>query len=165
MSDHSPVFISLQQKFIAPPKPFKFFNLWIKHPDFLKAVEQSWSEHVSGNSMIILHKKMKKLKVCLRNLNTQNYADISRKVKEKKMELAEVQITNLSNPGENTVEQEKTLIKELHELLVAEESFFKQKFRIRWIQEGNMNTKFFHRVTAARQKHRTIQTLTDSDGK
>ena len=53
--------------------------------------------------------------MCLKNLNTQNYADISGKVKEKKRESAEVQITNLSNPRENTVELEKTLKKELHE--------------------------------------------------
>ena len=132
-SDHCPAIIKMSQQIYSPPKPFKFFNFWTKHPDFLNVVEQSWSEHVSGNPMIILHKKLKKLKVCLRNLNTQNYADISRKVKEKKMELAEVQITNLSNPGENTVELEKALIKELHELLLVEESFFKQKSMIRWI--------------------------------
>ena len=27
-----------------------------------------------------------------------------------------------------------------------------------------MNTKFFHRIMAARQKHRTISTLMDSEG-
>ena len=54
---------------------------------------------------------------------------------------------------------------ELHELLVADESFFKQKSRIRWIQEGDMNTKFFHRMTAARQKQRSIRALIDARGK
>ena len=53
----------------------------------------------------------------------------------------------------------------MHELLLAEESFFKQKSRIKWIQEGDMNTKFFHRMMAARQKHRTISTLMDPEGR
>ena len=164
-SDHCPAIIKMCQDFHLPPKPFKFFNFWTKHPDFLKVVESSWKEQVHGNPMSTLHQKMKKLKASLRSFNKFKYADISGKVKEKRRELAEVQLQNLSTPTPGLVELEKILNLELHELLLAEESFFKQKSRIKWIQKGDMNTQFFHRMTAARQKQMTISTLIDSQGR
>ena len=75
--------------------------------------------------MSILHKKMKKLKGSLRNFNMLRYADISKRDKEKRRELAEVQLLNLSAPSTGNVEIEKSLSLELHKLLLAEESFFK----------------------------------------
>ena len=34
VSDHCLVIVSLHHDCIAPPKPFKFFNYWVRHPDF-----------------------------------------------------------------------------------------------------------------------------------
>ncbi|MBA0750228.1 hypothetical protein Gogos_001646 [Gossypium gossypioides] len=38
-------------------KPFRFFNFWAKHPDFMKTVEQSWKEPVDGDPMSRLMKQ------------------------------------------------------------------------------------------------------------
>ena len=46
----------------------------------------------------------------------------------------------------------------------AEESYFKQKSRIKWLKEGDQNTKYFHGMMAARQKRNTISVLTDLEG-
>ena len=48
--------------------------------------------------------------------------------------------------------------------MLDEESFYKQKSRIQWIKEGDMNTKFFHNMVAAKQKTNYISTLIDSQG-
>ena len=39
--DHCPVVIGFQQNVVNPPKPFKFFNFWTKHPRFMELVQQS----------------------------------------------------------------------------------------------------------------------------
>ena len=51
------------------------------------------------------------------------------------------------------IELEKTILIELHDLVLHEESFFKQKARINWINEGNQNTKFFQKSVSAHQNN------------
>ena len=43
-SDHSPALVRLEQPVGSPPKPFKIFNFWTRHPEFLSIVAKSWKE-------------------------------------------------------------------------------------------------------------------------
>ena len=165
VSDHSPVFISLQQKFIAPPKPFKFFNDWVKHPKFLELVQQSWCSQVFGNPMRRLHTKLKRLKADLKIFNQTHFGGISLKVTEKRKELAGIQVLLMNNVNSSElIELEKSVNLELHDLLLAEEWFYKQKARVNWINEGDQNTKFFQKTVAANQSRSTIKSLTTAAG-
>ncbi|XP_039007851.1 uncharacterized protein LOC120135691 [Hibiscus syriacus] len=51
-SDHcmALVWISRETQ-VDRPKPFKIFNLWTLHPNFLNEVQQSWQSPIKGNSM------------------------------------------------------------------------------------------------------------------
>ncbi|XP_039031366.1 uncharacterized protein LOC120166048 [Hibiscus syriacus] len=66
---------------INRPKPFKFFNFWSKHPNFLEHVLHSWQKPSQGNPMQKLFLKLKRLKPCLQKLNKDNYSDISTRVR------------------------------------------------------------------------------------
>ena len=149
---------------LSPPKPFKFFNLWTKHAGFLQVIEHSWTVSVPGNSKSVLHYKLKRLKTALRSFNQTQFGGISTKVGEKMRELASVQMRLLSSPTEDLAQLEKSLSLELYDLIIAEESFFKQKSRITWIQEGDQNTKFFHKSMVVQQNRNTIRNLTSADG-
>ncbi|XP_039044935.1 uncharacterized protein LOC120184579 [Hibiscus syriacus] len=49
-SDHCPTLVWLHKEApIARYKPFKFFNFWAMHPEFLSIVEKSWSTPIVGN--------------------------------------------------------------------------------------------------------------------
>ncbi|KAK4426373.1 hypothetical protein Salat_1405900 [Sesamum alatum] len=43
LSDHLPGIITLFDPPAPKPKPFRFFNMWAEHPDFLAAVEAGWN--------------------------------------------------------------------------------------------------------------------------
>jgi hypothetical protein len=45
-----------------------------------------------------------------------------------------------------------------------EETLWRQKSRIRWLNEGERNTKFFHRTTISRRTHNKILKIQDRDG-
>lgn len=45
------------------------------------------------------------------------------------------------------------------ELVAIEESFLKQKFRIKWLNEGDQNSKYFQRVIKGRQPRLKITSL------
>ena len=62
------------------------------------------------------------------------------------------------------IERERCMEKELQELMVVEESFLKQKSRVQWLQEGDQNTNFFHRMMAAKQHKNSIISLIDLEG-
>ena len=124
VSDHCPSLIQFEEVMYSPPKPFKLCNCWTKHQNFLKIVKESWKTPIRGNAMSILHKKLKRLKVVLREFNLTHFGGISKRVDEKRRELASVQMSVLNTPSPNLIELEKTLTLQLYDLMLADESFF-----------------------------------------
>ncbi|KAL3727549.1 hypothetical protein ACJRO7_032308 [Eucalyptus globulus] len=45
-----------------------------------------------------------------------------------------------------------------------EESFFRQKSRVRWLKEEDRNTKFFHQYVKKRQLRNRVLSIQDSEG-
>ena len=105
------------------------------------------------------------MKPVLRTFNQSYFGGLSARVEEKKKELAAVQLSILNSASQpDLMELEKSLTLELYDLLIAEESYFRQKSRINWIHEGDQNTSFFQKIVAARQNKSTIRALTDANG-
>lgn len=52
----------------------------------------------------------------------------------------------------------------LNELLYHEESYWKQRAKIFWLEEGDANTKFFHASATSRKKSNHISSLQTEDG-
>lgn len=49
--------------------------------------------------------------------------------------------------------------KKLHDLLIHEESYWKQRAKAFWLSEGDLNTKFFHAQAIVRKKINHIHHL------
>ncbi|KAK4412824.1 hypothetical protein Salat_2929600 [Sesamum alatum] len=54
LSDHSPSIVSILDLPAPKPKPFRFFNMWADHPDFLATVEDGWNMNVEGTPQFSL---------------------------------------------------------------------------------------------------------------
>ena len=55
---------------------------------------------------------------------------------------------------------ERTLRRrELEDLLLKEEVHWRQKSRVKWIKEGDCNSKFFHRMANGRRSGKFIKSL------
>ena len=54
--------------------------------------------------------------------------------------------------------------KELRDVLLKEEVHWRQSSRIKWIKDGDSNSKFFHRVENGRRKKKFIKFLVTKDG-
>lgn len=65
---------------------------------------------------------------------------------------------------EETLEKEKFIQSQLEERKAQEEILWKQKSCIRWLKEGERNTKFFHRTTVQRRMHNTISFIQNCEG-
>lgn len=163
VSDHCSAMVKLSQLVHKPPKPFKFFNCWAAHKDFEKLVFESWNESVDGNPLVVLQKKLRRLKLKLKSL--KEFSDISERVKRKREELLLVQnrVLNPSATAED-ISKERSLFTELLELMKIEECLIKQKARVQWLKEGDLNTKYFYRVMKTKQQAQTLVNLKYDEG-
>ncbi|KAK8695970.1 hypothetical protein V6N13_001111 [Hibiscus sabdariffa] len=125
---------------------------------------RSWQEHANGNPMQVLFTKLKRLKPHLKTFNKAHFADISGRVEAKRRQLEERQMHNIHNTNERDLDEERNLEAELVTLEATEKSFYKQKVKLKWIQEGDMSTKFFHTTVAVQKKRNTIRLLIDQNG-
>ncbi|OMO60226.1 reverse transcriptase [Corchorus capsularis] len=164
ISDHCLMNIITDVKIFSPPKPFKFFNFWTKHDDFLPLVNRVWQEPVFGNPMSRLFNKLKNLKPHLTNFNREHFGNLPQKVVEKKAEIVVLQRNLLTSPDTNLVQRHKAAVNDFHELQKAVESYYRQKSRILWLQEGDLNTGFFHKTMKIRHNRNTIKLLYSENG-
>ncbi|KAK8612481.1 hypothetical protein V6N13_092596 [Hibiscus sabdariffa] len=104
-----------------------------------------------------------RLKPNLKELNRAHFADISERVKVKRKELEELQLHNLSHDLRR-IEEEHVVHVELVDLEAVESSFYRQKAKIQWIQNGDLGTKLFHSTAIAKKKKNTIGFKHDANG-
>lgn len=166
ISDHTPAVIPLDTTaHVAGTKPFKFFNYLTSHPDFLSTVLEGW-ESTSDDmwSLSTLSKKQKALKKFLKRLHKHNYSEIQKRVGECTELVKGLQRESLQNPSTETFLAEREGLDKLQHLKKVEEAYFRQKSRIQWLKEGDLNTSFYHRVAMARNYYNAIHVLTDLSG-
>src|SRR6266487_2463361 len=65
-------------------------------------------------------------------------------------------------------EEEGRKYQEIHErhvvLMVQEEDYWKQRAKMHWLKDGDINTSFFHKSATARRKKNNISKLVDEGG-
>ncbi|XP_020258926.1 uncharacterized protein LOC109835357 [Asparagus officinalis] len=107
-SDHSPALVSIYDDCVQGKKPFKFFNMWSKHDDYLPTVTSIWQGKIPGCIMFSVISKLKQLKVALRDLNKKKIHNISEQVIRARINLQNAQKHLQSDPlNADLIEQEK----------------------------------------------------------
>jgi exonuclease III len=166
-SDHWPV--QLEAGFQTTPKnrPFRFEKFWIEHPTFKEKIKQWWREEQpeQGTRMFKLYKKLKYIKYKLKEWNKEIFGNINqgkKNIEDKMRKLQEICIAE--GYTEDRKKEEIQMTQEWEARCQQEETLWRQKSRIRWLREGERNTKFFHRTTIARRAHNKILKIKDQDG-
>ncbi|XP_020245216.1 uncharacterized protein LOC109823347 [Asparagus officinalis] len=164
-SDHSPALLTIEDDAIKGKRPFKFFNMWVKHLEFIPTVKKVWEQNIEGYKMYSFHTKLKKLKLALKELNKKHFMNISEQVHRAKDELADTQRLLNGDPfSSDLINREKECIKKYDRLLECESSFYKQKANISWSLEGDKGSKFFHSIKKKKRHHNRILTLYNERG-
>lgn len=152
-SDHSPMILTRYNLSLSGRRPLKFYNAWVEHPDFFKVVRESWNSSVAGNPMLIFTTKLKRLKKCLREWSKDNFSDLKGQILKAKEKLVRVQGQIQTDPlNSDLAREERTTLEEYARLSRAQESNFRQKARINWLQLGDNNSKCFFQVRRSRNR-------------
>jgi len=165
ISDHSVMILNLQRLNNHQQSPFKFLNIWAERSDFLPTVASSWHAPITGNPMFQFTSKLRRLKTDLRQLHRQHTNNLIDRVRQAKASWDEAQFYLDQHPTLETAQiTERTLATQYMQLCRDEESYFKQKSRIQWLQLGDRNTAFFHKSLLHRQVRNRIHSLQDTEG-
>jgi len=131
---------------------------WADFQGYDEFVRTTWgSFHFHGCRGYVLRKKLKLMKLSLKEWHQQHTQNLNGK-----MVLVKNHISFLEEKGEMSVLPDDD-IAELHDLSInlhslarAQASLSWQNSRMKWLQEGDANSKFFHGVMSARRRHNSI---------
>ncbi|XVE95789.1 hypothetical protein REPUB_Repub02eG0163900 [Reevesia pubescens] len=164
LSDHNPV-VLCEVTVDWGPKPFRFFNHWLEFDGFNAMVQSTWKQASTiSKGRFRIWKSLKYIKSAIKEWQLkEGIADFC------KISTMEEEINSLDlelQSGQFELEKRNLILKkkkELWNLYRCEERSWSQKSRMKWVQEGDRNTKFFHIVATARRRTNFISSLKFQD--
>lgn len=95
--------------------------------------------------------KLKQLKIDLKKWNNETFGNIHTRVASAKDSLLKVQL-EIDSLGYNDIRTaaEAQAQVDMFDALKYEESYWKEKSRVKWLAEGDKNTSFFHKIAKQR---------------
>ncbi|GKV38230.1 hypothetical protein SLEP1_g46166 [Rubroshorea leprosula] len=145
--DHCPVVLKKINSDWGP-KPFRALNCWDQHPDLRKVAKESWkSTEMRGWKGFVCKEKFKHLRNILKIWNHEVFGNF-----KKQIDMAEAKIKEVDSKNEITeISKEDILLRregfsELWEAWRRREMAWKQKTKLDWVQQGDANSKLFHRI-------------------
>ncbi|XP_074310208.1 uncharacterized protein LOC141645964 [Silene latifolia] len=77
-TEDCPCIISSARSPEVKKKPFKFFNMWCRDPEYHQVVQNNWNINIYVTAMFRVVKRLKLLKNALKRLNGSLFSDIER---------------------------------------------------------------------------------------
>ncbi|GLT47499.1 hypothetical protein SLA2020_211940 [Shorea laevis] len=143
------------------PRPFRVLDAWQKHPEFKKVVEEKWGEMVvEGFAGYKCQRKLKGLKEFLKGWNKEIFGNMEDQYEQAIRKVEQVDMQNeIADLEELEIIKRQEGFAEMWDCLKKREIIWKQKSRSKWVQEGDANTRFFHRVVNERRAQNSISGL------
>jgi hypothetical protein len=152
ISDHCPIWLIVSNENWGP-KPFRVINGWFDHPDFYSFVENCWNGFdVRGKKAYVLKEKFRLLKECLRKWNKEVFGYIDLNIEKTVKELNVLEGLMEGSDANVDLTIRKGLNNEFWNQLHLKESLIKQKSRMKWVQEGDSNSRYFHESIKSRRR-------------
>ncbi|XP_058775012.1 uncharacterized protein LOC131649262 [Vicia villosa] len=150
------------------PKPFKFFNDWTKHEDFILFVENAWkSLNGRGRVTYVLKEKLRGMRGKLRLWNMEIYGYLNLEDGEAVKDLNVLDYTKVSNDTmdvDSLVSRRTLASSRVWNVVKAKEGFLPQKERSTWFAEGDSHPRFFHKAMKIRIARNSIVGLNSARG-
>ncbi|KAK3224901.1 hypothetical protein Dsin_004763 [Dipteronia sinensis] len=157
VSDHSDVVLGEPRQDWGPI-PFRFYNDWLENDEMMKQAVEGWMRcKVNSPAGFFLACKTKATKRNLRNFIELKKSDLST-VKKCENRLEVVERGRLGKVGPRPLENGGlTFYRNYGKVLGLEEQRLHQKSMIKWLKEGDRNSKFFYCVANSRKRMNFIE--------
>ncbi|CAN1136858.1 Transposon TX1 uncharacterized 149 kDa protein [Linum perenne] len=149
-SDHSPLRMEPRGERRMAQTPFRFDMRWTEYPKCDGIILNNWNGEGSCNSKLV-------------NLQSRLKQWSKKEVGNKKIQIKNLQLDLdklMELPRDEKVKlREKIILGRLKDCWKQEEEFWSQRARVKWLSEGDWNTRFFHLSTIQRKQRNSIWRL------
>lgn len=129
-------------------------------------MEEWWKQSIAQGrgKMYTLQLKLKELKGKIKKWNKEEFGNIMEEKQklEGEMETLQQKIIEEGRTDES-IRQEGIILGKLEERRKQEEILWRQKSRIKWLREGEINTKIFHQAMVQRRQRNRILSIKDQN--
>ncbi|XP_077252483.1 uncharacterized protein LOC143891864 [Tasmannia lanceolata] len=165
LSDHCPIIIQSLEANVHGSKPFKFHDMWLEDLSLYEVVEKAWAIKCKGNPLFKVTKKLKEVKRCIKIWNSDVFERVDIQLPLAKKTLDSIQSRLKEDPKNLEVRtEEKKAAENYIQIANREESMFRQKARINWLNLGDSNSSFFHSAMKSRRNYNGIHALANFEG-
>lgn len=157
ISDHCPILITNETKNWGP-KPFRFMNVWLHNPQVMKIVKEEWRETNNQKwAGTTIMNKLRLVRQKLKEWNSMVFGDLNTKSEALKNNLHQLDL--ISESRELTAAEREERERTRADYWACDrlrESIWRQKSRVKWVKQGDRNTRFFQAYANGRFRRNFI---------
>lgn len=135
--------------------------MWLSSPRCENVIKEVWNPGDGEGNVADILEKIKKCGETLLKWDREEFGNVQAKIKEVRKRMAYL---DNCNPTSDVVSERKRMSDSLDELLLVEETMWRQRSRVMNLAEGDQNTKFFHQKATRRKRRNFIKGVRDSNG-
>jgi hypothetical protein len=118
---------------------------------------------VGGKNAYVLKEKFRLLKECLRKWNKEVFGYLDLNIEKTVKDLNDLEGLMGGGDANTHTSLREGLNRDFWHQLHLKESLLKQKSRMKWVQEGDSNSKYFHESIKSRRRKNQLTALKDGD--
>ncbi|XP_028549317.1 uncharacterized protein LOC114579317 [Dendrobium catenatum] len=165
-SDHCPILLQFKNFNTNPRKMIKFENCWACYQASYGIVRKEWDKNYQGSFSEVLNKKFQRTLKSLFFWSKAKHKELNNLKEVLIQEITEIQCkeTSIGSLPEQEQWNLKTKVMELNATMARLNMWWKQRAKVKWLSEGDGNSKFFHTYASARRNANKIIKIKDEDG-
>lgn len=142
---------------------FRFQAMWCHNVELLDNIKRCWETPLSPYSrgLFGFYFKLKRLKQTLKKWNKESFGNIFVDITRAEEDALKKEIIYDRSKNPNDRKEVNEAYAKLNRLLSKEEAYWKQKAGIKWLNEGDNNSKFFHAWVRKKCAKNNITSITN----
>ncbi|KAI0498496.1 hypothetical protein KFK09_019384 [Dendrobium nobile] len=162
-SDHSPIAFKMDESVRIKSKTIKFEDTWKSYPAAKSIVYHSWKKNDFGAEGMILQRKINRTLKELYFWCKNKCKDLN--MLKEKLKIKIVDLQNKEAVGVDWTAEDLSLLRsKIHELNVTlrrSSTWWNQRAKSRWHEEGDINSKLFHSFATVRRNGNRVNQIKD----